>query len=72
VKFQNNITGDVLEVPPPDEAGRAVVLLNGQVLERVVYGEDSVTLEDGRTFPSGAEFAKYLAGILRLAMEAIQ
>jgi hypothetical protein len=52
---------DVLDVPPPDYLGNAVVRFNGRVVERAVYSDagDDVTTEDGRKFTAD-EWAKYL------------
>lgn len=52
--LRNKLTGDVLEVPPPDEFGVSVVRFNGRVVERCIYSDetDTVTLSDGRSFTS--------------------
>lgn len=66
--FSNKETGDVLEVPPPNFAGRSVVRFNGRVVERVTYsdvGDGSVTTEDGRVFDSKT-WPEYLAEQLRI------
>lgn len=66
MRFRNERTGDVLEVPPPNEIGESVVLLNGAVIERVLYsdvGDGSVTLGDGRVFAAGEEFAAYIVSL---------
>lgn len=68
MRLQNNITGDILECPPPDELGASVVRLNGRVIERVLYSDldgGSVTLGDGRIFKDDQEFAAYI--VARLA-----
>jgi hypothetical protein len=62
MKLQHNHTGDVLEVPPPDHAGRSVVRFNSRIVEKVLYSDDnggSVTTEDGRIFTS-QEWTAYL------------
>lgn len=66
MRLRNEITGDVLEVPPPNQMGESVVLLNGQVIERVLYCDEtmSVTLGDGRKFSRGGDFANYLVEYL--------
>lgn len=66
MKMRNEITGDVLEMPPPNSIGEAVVLLNGRIIERVLYSDatNSVTVGDGRMFAAGQEFAKYLVSVL--------
>lgn len=66
--FSNKETGDVLEVPPPDFAGRSVVRFNGRVVERVTYsdvGDGSVTTEDGRVYTS-KDWPQYLVEQLRV------
>lgn len=62
MKFKNQITGDVLEVPRPNRLGQSVILLNGAVIEQVLYSDvdNSVTLGDGRQFSAGKDFASYL------------
>jgi hypothetical protein len=68
MKFGHKETGDVLEVPPPDLTGRAVVRFNGRTVERVLYSDDdggSVTTQDGRIF-SGEEWTAYLVEQLRV------
>ena len=68
MKLRNDITGDVLEVPPPDAMGESVILFNGSVVERVLYsdeGEGSVTLGNGRVFAAGNSFADYLVEKLK-------
>lgn len=66
--FRNAETGDVLEVPPPNFAGRSVVRFNGKVVERVTYSDlegGSVTTEDGRVYTS-KEWTGYLVEQLRI------
>src|ERR1700675_1852823 len=68
MKLQNNITGDVLEVPPPNRLGESVVLFNGSIVEHVFYSDEgpgSVPLGDGKQF-IGKGFADYLVEQLRL------
>ncbi len=69
MKMKNNLTGDVVEVPPPDNRGNSVVLFNGRIVERVTYSdlpEDSaVTTEGGKVFSTGDEWATYLVEKLR-------
>ena len=60
MKLRNERTGDVLSVPPPGPLGDSVVLLNGEVVERVLYGDDSITLGNGIMFKTGEGFAKYI------------
>jgi len=51
--LRNDITGDVLEVPPPDFLGASVVRFNGRVVETVLYSDEgggSATTGDGRVF----------------------
>ena len=67
MRLKNNLTGDVLSVPPPGPLGDSVVLLNGQVVERVLYsdnGDGLITLGNGMTFPRGDGFPEYLVGRL--------
>lgn len=68
--LKNKMSGDVLEVPPPDSLGHSVVKLNGIEIESVFYGEVGITLGSGRTFPDGDEFATYLVGRLRETQES--
>jgi hypothetical protein len=68
MKMQNTITGDVLELPPPDSLGQASILLNGHVFETALFSDacgGTVTLGDGRMFKAGDEFANYLVGLIR-------
>ena len=62
--LRNNRTGDTITLPPPDFLGRAVVLFNGRVVERVIYSDvhDLVIFQDGsgRRMRAGDEFARYL------------
>jgi hypothetical protein len=63
MKMKNLITGDVMELPPPGDRGQSVVLLNGKVVEYVLYSDEnggSITLGDGRALKPGDEFAEYL------------
>ena len=51
--FKNELTGDVVEVPPPDKEGRSVVKLNGEIIEQVTYSDEDggyATTADGRKF----------------------
>jgi hypothetical protein len=67
MKLQNKATGDILEVPPPDQLGAAVVRLNGRIVERCLYSDaagGSVTLGDGRVFSTSA-WPAYLIERLR-------
>lgn len=68
MKMQNPVTGDVLELPLPNEIGEAVVLLNGVVVERALFsdapGSPAVTLGNGQTFVSGNDFADYLMAMI--------
>lgn len=61
MRFKNEITGDIMEVPPPDRLGASVVLFNGKVVEHVLYSDqdNSATLGDGQKFYEG-QFAEYL------------
>ena len=68
MKMQNAITGDVLELPPPDALGQASILLNGHVIGTALFSDENggtVTMGDGRMFPSGDAFADHLVEILR-------
>lgn len=66
MKMKNEITGQVLEVPPPDELGHSVILLDGKVIESVLYSDESnsVTLGNGIVFRSPGGFAKYVVELL--------
>ena len=52
MKLKNELTGDTLELPPPNELGESCVLFNGKVVASVLYSDEtnSVTLGDGRIF----------------------
>jgi hypothetical protein len=66
MKLQNMHTGDVVELPPPDRLGTSVVLLNGRVVEHVLYSDKnggSATTGDGRVFTI-AEWTTYVAAQL--------
>jgi hypothetical protein len=65
--FRNDLTGDVLDVPPPNYLGEGVVRLNGVVVERVLYSDESesVTMEDGKQFSSQG-WAKHIVECLRI------
>ena len=68
MKMQNNHTGDVIDVPPPDRTGGSVVRFNGRIVEKVIYSDvdgGSVTTEDGRVFTS-QEWSAYLVEQLRI------
>ena len=68
MKLKNDRTGDVLEVPPPNELGESVVILNRKVVEWVLYsdvGEGLITTGSGREFPHGEGFAEYLVDRLQ-------
>lgn len=68
MRLQNKITGDVLEIPPPDAEGRSVVLVNGRIVERVVYDDadgGTTTTQDGRVY-RGGQWAQYLIEQLRI------
>lgn len=66
--FVNKVTGDILNVPPPDPtSGIGVVTLNGVIVERVIYSDEGVgsaTTEDGRMFTS-KEWAQHILEQLR-------
>jgi hypothetical protein len=60
--MQNQKTGDIIEVPPPDRMGMSKVIYNGKVVEHCLYSDDSagsVTLGDGRRFTS-EQFSDYI------------
>ncbi|HWQ54837.1 MAG TPA: hypothetical protein VN442_14215 [Bryobacteraceae bacterium] len=68
MRFRNNITGDVLELPPPDALGASVVLFNGAEVESALYSDadgGSVTLGDGRRFHSIDDWVAYVIEQLR-------
>lgn len=51
--LRNDYTGDVLEIPPPNELGESVIRFNGRVVEAVLYSDEnggSATTGDGRMF----------------------
>ena len=61
-------TGDIVEVPPPDEMGRGVVIFNGQVVERCEYSDSDggfVKTDNGRIF-RGKEWANHIVEQLRI------
>jgi hypothetical protein len=65
--LRNNITGDVLEVPPPNQTGDSVVKLNGEIIERVRYSDDPkyIATQSGLMFTRGDEWAAHLVRVLR-------
>jgi hypothetical protein len=68
VRLKNEVTGDVLEVPPPNSLGESVIILNGLTVEHVLYSDEnggSVTLGNGEMFRPGGGFADYLVEKLR-------
>lgn len=67
MRFKNENTGDVIDVPRPDILGNGSVRFNGRVVERVTYSDidASVTLSDGRKFYNN-EFAEYLVKQLEI------
>jgi hypothetical protein len=66
MRLVHEVTGDVLECPMPNEIGESAVILNGHIVERVLFSNENgtVTTGDGKTFNSGAEFADYVVSIL--------
>ena len=60
-RFRNEITGDVLELPPPNILGQGVVKLNGTIVERVLYSDESmmITLQNGSML-TAEEWSKYI------------
>lgn len=67
MRMVNVITGDVAELPAPDQLGHTVLLLNGNVIEHVLLSDvtETATLGDGRVLAAGEEFASYVMGILQ-------
>ena len=68
MKMQNDITRDVIDVPPPDQTGRSVVRFNGKIVERVTYSDldgGSVTTDEGHILTS-EQWSDYLVKQLRL------
>lgn len=59
MKMRDQRTGDVVEVPPPDQLGNGVVLFNGVVVERCVYRDPDTTTCNGRVY-RGTEWATYI------------
>jgi hypothetical protein len=56
-------TGTTLEFPPPDAMGSSVVLVNGNVVEHVLYSDSNgggVTISDGTAF-TPKEWVRYVA-----------
>lgn len=72
MKFRNDRTGDIMEIPPPNKLGESVVKFNGRVVEHVLYSDtdNSATLGDGRKFTSD-EWAKFLTEQLRIGAYAL-
>lgn len=64
--MQNSITGSVLEMPPPDSLGATVIVLDGEVIERVLFSDvtGTATIGDGRMFKAGHEFATFMVSLL--------
>jgi len=68
MRLQHKVSGDVLEVPPPDWRGYGVVRFNGRIVEKVLYSDKdggTTTTEDGRVF-HGEEWALYLVEQMRI------
>ena len=67
MKIQQGCTGDVFEMPPPDDSGRSVIKFNGCIVKRVTYSDangGSISTEDGRIF-TPHEWSAYLVEQLR-------
>lgn len=67
VRLKNEITGEVLELPPPNALGQSSIILNGVAIESVLYSDENggtVTLGDGRMFRAGSEFSSHVISLL--------
>lgn len=66
MKMQNKVTGDTIEIPPPDMAGHSVVLFNGRIVEHVTYSDNPpiILTASGHAFIEN-EFVDYLLSQLR-------
>ena len=65
--MKHSVTGDVLELSYPDELGQSSLILNGEVIETVLFSDDnggSVTIGDRRIFSRWKDFTEYLVQIL--------
>lgn len=65
-RFQNKITGEILELPPPGPGGYADVLINGKAVTRVRYCDDGggyTELPTGERLTT-EQWSKYLIGLL--------
>lgn len=68
MKLQHKSTGDIVEIPPPNQFGHSTVVFNGRIVERVIYsdepGKPTVVTSDGRHFWSSDDWTDYLLGKL--------
>ncbi len=63
MKLKNNLTGDILEVPPPDSLGSSVVKFNGRIVEQCLYSDangGTITTGEGKVFASHEDWTEYL------------
>jgi len=63
--------GDLLEFGPPNELGESCIVLNGKVLQRVLFSGDEsyfATLGDGRVIHSAQEFAEVIKAEVQWAL----
>jgi hypothetical protein len=62
--FRNDLTGDLMQLPPPDRLGCSCVKFNGVEVETILFsdvvGSVPVTLGDGMQFRTTDEFVNYL------------
>jgi len=67
MRMMNRYTGDILELPPPNKLGESVIVLNGKVVEHVLYSDvngGSITLGDGTMFEPGSD--AFIAHVTKL------
>lgn len=67
MRMKNKVTGDILTLPPPNKIGEAPILINGKIVEWVLYsdeGSGSVTLGDGRVLDTKEQFPLYVIALL--------
>jgi hypothetical protein len=67
MRFEHKITGDIVELPPPDRLGDSCVIFNGKVVMKIRYADHPgrTITEDGRIF-YGDAWAAFVTEQLRI------
>jgi hypothetical protein len=65
MKFKNETSGDVIEVPPP-RFGKSSIILNGEVLFLVEYSDNPtyVRVLNGPSFSEPERFAEWVVSLI--------